>query len=200
MKIGNILLICLASILLISGCSTEASVKVSDQLTAPYITDTDHQREDDTALEDKIKQLLADQVPGNKVKAMVLNYDVLLVGQVATNADKDKVANIVKGLPSPKKVFNYINVASKPVLNTSSTITTEAMTRLETQNNINGNSMKAITVDNIVYLMGTNIGDLSALNTAIEGIYSIPGVKKIVNLVQPGDRDYYSSPLPTPQG
>lgn len=199
MKLTKIVLNLLI-VVLMYGCSTEASVKVSNQLTSPYITDTDHQRQDDTALEQKIERLFTKHLIGDEIQPVVLNYDVLLVGQVSSNADRSKAVRMVKNLPSPKHVFNYIKVAAKPKLNTNSKINEQAVDRLETQNNINGKAMKVITVDNVVYLMGTNLGDLTALNTAINGIYSIPGVRKVINLVQPGDQDYYSKTAPKPEG
>jgi hypothetical protein len=38
--------------------------------------------------------------------------------------------------------------------------------------------------------MGTNVGNLDALKKAINGIYSIDNVQKVVNLEQVGPRDY----------
>jgi hypothetical protein len=60
------------------------------------------------------------------------------------------------------------------------------------QNDIIAKNLKIITVDNIVYIMGSNVGNLTSLDLAVNGIYSIHDVKKVVNLEQKGHLDYVS--------
>lgn len=176
-----------------TGCSTEASFKVNAALTAPYITNVENQRDDDLALASRLDDILGSQIPTSKIFVIVNNYNVLLVGQVASNTDKATAESICKKWPTTNLVFNYLTVSAKPELNTSSSITHEAMKRVDMQYDIDSKAIIMTTVDNVVYMMGTNVGNLTALNEVIKGIYSIDNVNKVVNLEQKGPADYVTN-------
>ncbi len=177
----------------VTGCSTEASFKVNADLTAPYITDVENQRSDDLALASRLEEVLKSQIPTSKLKVVADHYNVLLVGQVASNTDKATAESICKKWPSTQKIFNYLTVAPQPSLNTNSSISKEAMRRVDMQYDVDSNAIIITTVDNVVYLMGTNVGNLTALNDIIKGIYSIDDVNKVVNLEQKGPSDYVTN-------
>jgi osmotically-inducible protein OsmY len=118
---------------------------------------------------------------------------VLLVGQVASNTDKATAETICKKWPSTQKIFNYLTVNAQPSLNMNSSITSDAKKRISMQYDIEPTAITVTTVDNVVYIMGTNIGNLSALDEAIKGIYSISNVNKVVNLEQKGSADYVTN-------
>ncbi|MBX9865937.1 MAG: BON domain-containing protein [Burkholderiales bacterium] len=179
--------------LLATACSTEASFKVDAALTAPYITDSENQRDDGQALAERLDDVLDAQIPTNKIKVVVDHYNVLLVGQVASNTDKATAETICKKWPSTQKIFNYLTVNAQPSLNMNSSITSEATKRISMQYDIEPTAITVTTVDNVVYIMGTNIGNLSALDEAIKGIYSISKVNKVVNLEQKGSADYVTN-------
>ena len=195
MKLARLSLVLGIGSLLLWGCSTIASVKVSDQLTSPYITNADNQHADDQTLRNRLQDNLDDAISSNAIRVVVDNNNVLLVGQVSSQSDKDQATVECKKHPAVTKVFNYLTIAAKPSLNINSSITKESVARLARQNDIRGKYVNIITVDHIVYVMGTNVGNLTALQTAIDGIYSIDGVKKVVNLEQPGNFDYTSAPV-----
>lgn len=190
MKIARILFILISTSVALSACSTNATTHVASNLTSPFLTDQDNQISDDTALEGRLKDDLDRQIPGNKIKVVVTNSDVLLVGQVATAAAKTQASSICENSPSAEEVFNYLTVNINPSLNTNSSITNDAKNRLDKQNDLSTSLMKVVTVDDIVYIMGTNVGNLNSLRKAINGIYSIDNVQKVVNLEQVGPRDY----------
>jgi osmotically-inducible protein OsmY len=175
------------------ACSTNPTTKISDQLTSPYITNLDNQKADDISLKNNLQDKLDDAIPNNAIKVVTDHFNVLLVGQVATQTDKDQASVICKQFPGIKKVFNYLTVTMKPSLHVNSSITKDAVARLDHQNDIRGKMLTVVTVEDVVYIMGTNIGNLTALGAAINGIYTIDGVKKVVNLEQPGDVDYTST-------
>ncbi len=188
------LLVLLAGLsVFVTGCSTEASFKVNADLTAPYITDVENQRSDDLALASRLEEVLRSQIPTSKLKVVADHYNVLLVGQVASNTDKATAESICKKWPSTQKIFNYLTVAAQPSLNTNSSISKEAMRRVDMQYDVDSNAIIITTVDNVVYLMGTNVGNLTALNDIIKGIYSIDDVNKVVNLEQKGPSDYVTN-------
>lgn len=193
MKNKQLILAFISGMVFFTGCSTEASYKVSSELSAPYVTDAEHQKKDDDLLANTLQDKLDDALPDARLKVLVNNSNVLLVGQVHNLNEKNLAANICDKLPSVKQVFNYLTVTVKPSLNVNSSISKKVVKRLSEQNDINDKALSIITVDDIVYIMGTNIGNLKAMNKAIrDGVYSLPDVKDVVNLEQPGDQDYFT--------
>ena len=184
----------LLSALTIVSCSTQAVYKVSSELTAPYYTDADNQAKDDKDLQDKLKAMYKAQIPGNAIDVTAYSGEVLLVGQVPSSNDKARAAAIAKQIPYVKQVDNYLTInANKPVLNSNSSLADKAMARIKSQSDIDAQYVRVNAVDGVVYIMGSNLGNLTALNKAINGIYAMNGVNKVINLVKPGDKDYTES-------
>ncbi len=180
-------------LLTLAGCSTNPTTKISDQLTSPYLTNLDNQRTDDKMLRNKLQDQLDDEIKNSAIKVVVDHDNVLLVGQVASQSDSNQATVLCKQSSSVNKVFNYLTVAAKPSLNINSSVNNDAQDRLDTQIDIQGKRLTVITVDHVVYIMGTNIGNLTSLDYAIKGINNIEGVNQVVNLVQKGNFDYYGS-------
>lgn len=172
------------------ACSTEASFKASQQLTSPYITKAQAQRDNDSDLADRLNKILSDQVPTNRLKVVVNNNDVLLVGQVQSQNDSLQAESICKKWPGTDKVFNYLTVNDNPGLHTSYFMASDAKSKASAFYDVNVENMDFVAVDNVIYVLGTNIGNLTSLNTAIERMYNIPNVTKVVNLEQDGADDY----------
>jgi len=176
---------------LIGGaCSTEASYKVTTQLTSPYITDEDNKRNDDDQLREQLQDKLTTQLAKSQLRVIVDHGNVLLVGQVVTTNDRSQASAICYTIPVVKKIFNYLTVAAKPSLNLNSSLANKAKNRITVQDDIYSPNLQVIAVAGVIYLMGSNIGNLTALQAAIEGIYTYPGVTRVINLVQPGPDDY----------
>lgn len=174
----------------ITACSTEASFKVNQELTSPYVTDAENQRNDDTALEKRLNNILSDQLPQSKIKVVSAGFDILLVGEVLSNSDKVQAETICKKWPGTKQVFNYLEVSDQPKLDVSSSTADDVRNRIASQYDINVNNLKVTAVGGVVYIMGTNIGNLTALQEAIKGVYTMPNVHKVVNLEIRGNLDY----------
>lgn len=189
MKSLKFLLLC-TMVGIITACSTEASFKVNQQLTSPYVTDAENQRNDDAALEKRLSGIISDQLPQSKIKVVVTNFDVLLIGEVVSNSDKVQAETICKRWPGTKQVFNYLEVSDMPQINVSSSLADSVKDRISSQYDINITNIKVTAVDGVVYIMGTNIGNLTALQEAIKGVYTMPEVHKVVNLEQRGNLDY----------
>lgn len=184
----------LASMLAITSCSTQAAYKVSSELTAPYYTDADNQAKDDKDLQNKLKNLYKTQILGNAIDITAYSGEVLLVGQVPNSSDKARAETIAKQIPYVKLVDNYLTVnANKPVLNSNSSLADKAMARIKSQSDIDAQYVRVNAVDGVVYIMGSNLGNLTALDKAIKGIYAMDGVNQVINLVKPGDKDYTES-------
>jgi osmotically-inducible protein OsmY len=180
-----------ATAMLFNACSTQDTTKVANNLTAPYLTATDNQQYDDENLRHKLEVKLKDQIDQGEIYVMVTNNDVLLVGQVKTKDEIELATAIAKSIPSTNKVFNYLTISANPKLNLDFSTAKLISKRLKKQIDIQGNAIKVLAGDNVVYLMGTNIGNLNATAAAIKGLHSLDGVDKVVNLIQKGPEDYY---------
>ena len=196
MKIAKLgALLGLVSSLLANGCAsnaTDAASKADKIIDAPYASDADNQRTDDQALKHKLQDTLDAQLKGSDIRVCVNGSNVLLLGQTLSADTKNQAETLAKSLPNVKKVFNYLTINMQPSLNTSSSISSQALDRIGMQKGIYSQSLQITTVDGVVYIMGSNVGNLTALETAIQGVYSIERVNKVVNLVQKGDQDYYT--------
>jgi osmotically-inducible protein OsmY len=173
------------------GCATDAPYKVDQSITSQYVSSGEIQIKDDKALGDRLTGVLSDQFKGSKVAAIVRFDNVLLVGQVLTNSDKLRMVDICKKWPGTKMVFDYLTVNPKPALNTSSSLASKAMNLIKIHYDISPDNVKLVVVDGVVYIMGTNFGNLNAYSDAMENMYNIDGVHKVVNLEQVGPMDYH---------
>ena len=180
----------LSGMLLLNGCATSAPAKVSQLLDAPYATDSENQKSDDLALKHKLQDMLDAQLVGNDIRVVVTFSNVLLVGQVVSDKIKDQASAIAKTLPNVKKVLNYLSINSMPSFNSSSSISNLATERIGLQQDVYAANLTLITVDGVIYIMGSNIGSLSALNIAAQSLYSLEKVTKVVNLIQKSTQDY----------
>lgn len=154
--------------------------------TAYVVTD---RRTAGSILEDNTIELKADNRisralgSDTNVRAVSYNQQVLLVGQVPTEADKLKAAEIVQGVPNVKAVLNEIDVGPVADLNrqaTDSLITTKVRARLIDAHDIFGNAFKVTTSNSVVYLMG--IVTQREADRAVEIARSTTGVSKVVTM------------------
>ncbi len=117
------------------------------------------------------------------VRAVSYNQQVLLVGQVPTEADKLKAGEVVHGVPNVKAVLNEIDIGPMADLNRSATdtlITTKVRARLIDAHDIFGNAFKVTTSNSVVYLMG--IVTQREADRAVEIARSTTGVSKVVTM------------------
>jgi osmotically-inducible protein OsmY len=187
------LLIITGMVVGIIGCSTEGSYKASEQLTAPYITEAQTQKENDDALAKRLNNVLNDQLKPSAIKVVVNDYYVLLVGQVASNGDKLQAETICKRWPGTKTVYNYLTIAIPPQIpsvNLTSSLSKDVMVKIKEKYDLNPDNISVTTVDGVVYLLGSNVGNLTTFNSVITSIYTLPKVTKVVNLERSGDLDY----------
>ncbi len=89
--------------------------------------------------------------------ANAFNGRVLLTGEVATDADKQKATDVVKAISGVKGVDNQLvigPVAPLEVRNNDSFITSKVKSRLLGDNPELANAFKVITENGVIYLMG----------------------------------------------
>lgn len=172
-----------------TGCSSSYYSKVP----GPFTSNVENQESDNINYQNKLQKLVDKQFPKAEVKIVADHFNVLVVGQVPNQETKDGILDFVSKRHGTGSIFDYMLVAPKPSLKYSSSITSDVKDRLKEEQDIDYTKVTVATVDGVVYLLGTNVGDLTHLARAIKGIYTIDGVTKVVNLVKPGPGDYYST-------
>ncbi|MFM8502062.1 MAG: BON domain-containing protein, partial [Fluviibacter sp.] len=113
--------------------------------------------------------------------ANAFNGRVLLTGEVATDADKQKATDVVKAIPGVKGVDNQLvigPVAPLEVRNNDSFITSKVKSRLLGDNPELANAFKVITEHGVVYVLG--ILTQSELERGVEITRTTAGVQRVV--------------------
>lgn len=113
--------------------------------------------------------------------ANAFNGRVLLTGEVASDADKQKATDVVKAISGVKGIDNQLVVGpitSLEVRNNDSFITSKVKSRLVGDNPELGNAMKVITENGVVYIFG--ILTQSELERGVEIVRTTSGVQRVV--------------------
>lgn len=180
-------LIGLACLSTLSGCGLLV-VGGAAATTATVATDrrTAGEQVDDQTIELRIANEMT-KAFGDTARVANMSYAgrVLLVGDVPTDADRQKAADLARATPQVTAVDNYIRVGDLTALSvrTNDTwITSKVKTRMVATEGVPFRTIKIITERGIVYLMGkvtATEGNLAAKTAA-----SISGVNKVVKLFQ----------------
>lgn len=142
---------------------------------------------DDQKLEHSVNSSLNQYYPNANFTVASYNYHVLLTGQVATTLQKEGAQLKVEDLPNVRGVYNYLEVRDNVSFAQSSKdtlITSEAKTLLIAQSGVNANNIKVVTADGVVYLLGAKAGFAENIKVAANGIATVDGVKKVVDLIK----------------
>lgn len=113
--------------------------------------------------------------------ANAFNGRVLLTGEVATEADKQKATDVVKSISGVKGVDNQLTigpVTALDVRNNDSFITSKVKSRLVGDNPELANAFKVITENGVVYVLG--ILTQSELERGVEITRTTAGVQRVV--------------------
>ncbi len=186
-KVRTLFITCLASILF-TGCASY----FYSQVPEPFSTNTENQAIDNKLYSKKIQKMVDKTFPKADLKIVADHFNVLVAGQVESQKTKDDVVALIKSQKDIRDVYDYTTITAKPDYNGSSSIESDVKDRIYEEPDLADAKISITYVDSVVYLMGSNVGDLTHLARAIKGIYAMQGVKKVVNLVKPGRSDYYS--------
>lgn len=113
--------------------------------------------------------------------ANAFNSRVLLTGQVASEADKQKATDVVKAISGVKGVDNQLvvgPVTALDVRNNDSFITSKVKSRLLGDSPELGNAMKVVTENGVVYVFG--MLTQSELERGVEIVRTTAGVQRVV--------------------
>ena len=119
------------------------------------------------------------------VEMISYNNNVLLVGQVLTQAHRDNIEQAVKRIEKVRLVHNEITVSqptSTSVRTNDAWITTKVKARMLAERELNSNRIKVITENGVVYLLGIIKPDEEKLATLVTR--EVKGVKKVVKMFE----------------
>ena len=114
------------------------------------------------------------------------NRQILLLGLVASESDKNQVERVARAQPAAQKVYNYIDVANQnrtlSHVKDDTWITSKIRTNLLNVKGVSPTHIKVVTYNGITYVMGILTPDeqQSATNT----ISTTAGVQKVITLYQ----------------
>ncbi len=120
----------------------------------------------------------------SKVKVIVLEGRVLLVGTLNNNRNRDKAAKIAWNTKNVREVANYTTIGKNQFIDyiKDSRISLEYRGRILTDSDISEVNFTSTTENRIIYIMGISQNKLE--KDRIENIAKkIPGVKKVISLI-----------------
>jgi osmotically-inducible protein OsmY len=153
----------------------------------PFAGTLKNEADDNTALGIKIQHMIEASYPKSAATVVLCDhFNVLVAGEVNSQATKDKIGDMIKAIPSVKDYHDYMTIqAIKPKLYDNATATKAAQLRINNENNISLEHVKVVVVAGVAYVMG-NIkpNQTKNMNNALEGIYSVEGVNQVINLTK----------------
>jgi osmotically-inducible protein OsmY len=124
------------------------------------------------------------QKTGN-ISVTSFNRQALLTGQVPDEPTRTRAADVVKGVPDVRTVFNELSVAGVTSLTSrgnDAAVTGNVKARLLRNESVPGTKIKVVTEAGVVYLMGL-VTQVEA-DTATEIARTTSGVTKVVTLFE----------------
>lgn len=120
-------------------------------------------------------------------RILVTSYNqvVLLTGQATSALLKEKVEKIAQSAPRVRRVYNEVTIAepvSMAQRSADTLITGKVRTQLLTKKGLESGSIRIVTEDSVVYLMG--IVTHEQANLAVDAARQVQGVSKVVKIFQ----------------
>ena len=120
----------------------------------------------------------------SKIKIIVFEGKVLLVGTVKDESFKNSAVLIVKNINGVKEVANYIVIGKESVIDylKDTRISIEFKAKLLTDKDISEVNYSSTTENRILYIIGVSQNQ-EELDKVLFHASNVPGIKKIINLV-----------------
>lgn len=165
---------------LVAGAALGGTVLVaSDRRT------TGTQLEDET-IELKVAARVREQLGERaRVNATSFNRKVLLTGEVASEADRQRVLRIVQGVDNVAGVVDELAVMGSPSLTARSSdalVTARVKAAFVDAKDLSANAIKVVTERGTVYLMG--LVTAREAQRAAEVARAVPGVQRVVRVFE----------------
>ncbi|PKF63416.1 transporter [Psychromonas sp. psych-6C06] len=121
-----------------------------------------------------------------RINLIANNAYLLIIGQVTSEEDKQKIENELINLKGVKEVYNQLRIKDKPIglaqKSRDSWITTKAKSQLTAHEEINSFQIKVVTEDGELFLIGRV--DNKTADAATQIARKISGVKQVNRVFQ----------------
>ena len=186
----QLLFACVLSVccLTLSGCgSFLATMKTNTIEDDPGVRTMGQIIEDDNIETKAVVNIHASDKHFSEAHIVVVSYNgfVLLAGQVSSEELKSTATDVVRKVHDVRRIYNEMEVAapSSGMTRSSDTwITTKVKSWLLGSTEIEGNRVKVVTENGVVYLMGLATGEEA--NRIATKASSISGVQRVVKLFE----------------
>lgn len=184
MKIKNILLIILTSMLV--SCAALVVVGAAGGLIV-YDKRSIHMIEKDSRIFYVINSEIAKNPTFDDARIVISSFNkvVLLLGQVPVSSVKLAAEKIARKTPNVRRVYNQISIGPKISLAQQSKdtwITSEVKSKMLAKKDLESGSIRVITENNVVYLLGIVTPEQADLAAAVAS--QVKGVQKVVKIFQ----------------
>jgi osmotically-inducible protein OsmY len=136
------------------------------------------------SISDKLSKIQALKQDGH-VEVTVFNGVVLLTGQTPSQEARQQAGEIARSTKNVFKVYNQINIeapTSSLTRTSDAWISTKIRTEMLARKNLKSSSIKVVTENGIVYLMG--IVTEKQANVAVDIARQVSGVQKVVKIFE----------------
>ena len=113
------------------------------------------------------------------------NGYVLIAGQVPNQELKDKASDVVRKIRGVRRIYNELEIAGNTsglVRSSDTWLTTKVKSTLLSADDIEGNRVKVVTENGVVYLMG--LVSRAEAERIVEVARSTGGVQKVVQIFE----------------
>lgn len=185
--VRNTILILLTSLPL-QGCFVAGAAVGAAGIAAVYDHRKIEQIATDTRIASRIEKKIVADIQLNEsshINVTCFNQIVLLTGEANTAELRNRADQLAHSVPDVIKVYNQINIKgpSSALTRTSDTwITTKIKTEMLATQDLKSGSIKVVTENGCVYLMGIVTRDQA--DTAADIARQVSGVQKVVKMFQ----------------
>jgi len=178
----------LCASLLLTGCGSLLATLQSEPIEDDPAERTFAQQVEDESIETKAKvniHAADDALYDANIVVVSYNGYVLIAGQVGSDKLKALATNVVRKIDGVRRIYNELEIAapSSALTRTSDTwITAKVKTWLLGRSDTEGQRVKVVTEDGVVYLMGLVTREEAARITAVAA--DISGVQRVVQLFE----------------
>lgn len=172
----------------LSGCGSFLAAVDSGPIEDDPGERTTGARVEDEAIETKGKVNIsaADELlDDSHFSVTSYNGYVLIVGQVPNQEMKDKASEVIRDIRGVRRIYNELEIAgntSALVRSSDTWLTTKVKTALLSADDIEGNRVKVVTENGVVYLMG--LASRAEAARIVDVARSTGGVQKVVQIFE----------------
>ena len=181
------------AVLLLLLFSLSACTSVISNTTSEPVSHDPGKRSLGKVIDDETVELRAmvninaadEQLKASHITVTSYNGYVVIVGQVPSQALKDKASEIVKGVRDVRRIYNELEIAGNTTMlvrTNDNWISTKVKANMLLDSEIQGLRVKVVTENGVVYLLG--LASRSEAERIQASASAIKGVEKVVSLFE----------------